>query len=480
NDWFTLFMHINFCVSDPIPYESVSVMEGDTVTLNTDLPEIHEDDDILWKFVAENTLIAEISRDVGIFFTYNGPDERFRDRLKLDNQTGSLTITNITTQHAGDYEVKISGAKLTSKTFNVSVYGEYNSFVPAFTFLFIFKEYLGFSLFDCVGGLRFHKKKKKKKLKKKYKNIYKKDFLETISVMKGDSVTLNTDLPEIHEDDDILWNVVAEHILIAEINRDAGIFYKFNGTDERFRDRLKLDKQTGSLTITNITTQHAGNYEVKISGTGDNIRRSFETISVMEGDTVTLNTDLPEIHEDDDILWNVVAEHTLIAEINRDVGIFFTYNGPDERFRDRLKLDNQTGSLTITNITTKHAGDYEVKISGAKLTSKTFNVSVYGETFVTLDHKTNSVTLHHNLYVSNIQRDDEIEWRFEGTLIARVIVNNSEYYDEKTFKHRLKLGQTGSLTITNTRSADSGLYQLKTIIGNTESIKKINVIVNGE
>uniref|UniRef100_A0A9J7YFP9 Ig-like domain-containing protein n=1 Tax=Cyprinus carpio carpio TaxID=630221 RepID=A0A9J7YFP9_CYPCA len=97
----------------------------------------------------------------------------------------------------------------------------------------------------------------------------------------------------------------------------------------------------------------------------------------MEGDTVTLNTDLPEIHEDDDILWNVVAEHTLIAEINRDVGIFFTYNGPDERFRDRLKLDNQTGSLTITNITTKHAGDYEVKISGAKLTSKTFNVSVY-------------------------------------------------------------------------------------------------------
>uniref|UniRef100_A0A8C2DQB2 Immunoglobulin subtype domain-containing protein n=1 Tax=Cyprinus carpio TaxID=7962 RepID=A0A8C2DQB2_CYPCA len=99
-------------------------MEGDTVTLNTDLSEIHEDDDILWKFVAENTLIAEISRDVGIFFAYNGPDERFRDRLKLDNQTGSLTITNITTQHAGLYEVKISGAKLSSKTFNVSVYDQ--------------------------------------------------------------------------------------------------------------------------------------------------------------------------------------------------------------------------------------------------------------------------------------------------------------------------------------------------------------------
>uniref|UniRef100_A0A8C2DW02 Ig-like domain-containing protein n=1 Tax=Cyprinus carpio TaxID=7962 RepID=A0A8C2DW02_CYPCA len=94
----------------------------------------------------------------------------------------------------------------------------------------------------------------------------------------------------------------------------------------------------------------------------------------MEGDSVTLHTDLPEIHEDDDILWNVVAEHTLIAEINRDAGIFYKFNGTDERFRDRLKLDNQTGSLTIT---TQHAGVYEVKISGAKLTSKTFNVSVY-------------------------------------------------------------------------------------------------------
>ncbi|XP_016113128.1 natural killer cell receptor 2B4-like [Sinocyclocheilus grahami] len=102
--------------------ESVSVMEGDTVTLNTDVTEIHEDDNILWNFVPVKSLIAEISRDVGIFYTSDGPDERFRNRLKLDDQTGSLTITNITTQHAGDYEIKISGAKLTSKTFNVSVY----------------------------------------------------------------------------------------------------------------------------------------------------------------------------------------------------------------------------------------------------------------------------------------------------------------------------------------------------------------------
>ncbi|KAI2650655.1 Natural killer cell receptor 2B4 [Labeo rohita] len=58
-----------------------------------------------------------------------------------------------------------------------------------------------------------------------------------------------------------------------------------------------------------------------------------------------------------------------------------THNHTQERVCEpvnhRLKLDNQTGSVTITNITTKHAGLYKVKIIAAKLSSKTFCVSVY-------------------------------------------------------------------------------------------------------
>ncbi|KAL0161711.1 hypothetical protein M9458_045436, partial [Cirrhinus mrigala] len=88
----------------------------------------------------------------------------------------------------------------------------------------------------------------------------------------------------------------------------------------------------------------------------------------MEGDSVTLNTDLNEICENEDILWTSGAEQLLTARINREKQIFSTYDDvSDGRFRDRLKLDNQTGSLTITNITTEHAGLYELQITGAKL-----------------------------------------------------------------------------------------------------------------
>ncbi|KTF92534.1 hypothetical protein cypCar_00044477 [Cyprinus carpio] len=97
-------------------------MEGDSVTLNIDDTQIREDDYILWTFGAEKSIIAQIIREFEIFYTYNGTDGRFRDRLKLDQQTLSLTITNTTSEHAGDYKLEIHRAKLPSKTFSVSVY----------------------------------------------------------------------------------------------------------------------------------------------------------------------------------------------------------------------------------------------------------------------------------------------------------------------------------------------------------------------
>jgi len=93
---------------------SVSVLEGDPVTLSPGLTEIS---------LRESTLRWESE-------THSFTDGRFRDGLELDNQTGSLTITNIKTEHAGIYKLHITREKSllpsssSTKTFNVSVYGE--------------------------------------------------------------------------------------------------------------------------------------------------------------------------------------------------------------------------------------------------------------------------------------------------------------------------------------------------------------------
>ncbi|XP_073793250.1 uncharacterized protein si:ch211-105n15.1 isoform X1 [Danio rerio] len=101
--------------------EIVSVLEGDSLLLRA--TDIHQDDDLVWKFGAEKSLIAEMSGAAGIFSIFDDVlDGRFRNRLKLDKITGSLTITNIRTEDAGDYELKISGAILRDTTFRVSVY----------------------------------------------------------------------------------------------------------------------------------------------------------------------------------------------------------------------------------------------------------------------------------------------------------------------------------------------------------------------
>uniref|UniRef100_A0A8C2QAW2 Ig-like domain-containing protein n=1 Tax=Cyprinus carpio TaxID=7962 RepID=A0A8C2QAW2_CYPCA len=89
------------------------------------------------------------------------------------------------------------------------------------------------------------------------------DVLKSVSVKKGDSVTLNSDLTGIRNGDLIQWWFSVGSTLIAEINKqDDSMTVHDDVLDGRFRDRLKLDKQTGSLTITDIRTEHAGNYEI--------------------------------------------------------------------------------------------------------------------------------------------------------------------------------------------------------------------------
>ncbi|XP_030643690.1 natural killer cell receptor 2B4-like [Chanos chanos] len=99
-----------------------TVREGETVTLHTGFTGLQSDVHMLWaygpvdpktKIVQSQILRGEIITDYS---------DRFRDRLQLDRQTGSLTIRNISTTDSGVYKVQIINGEISYKTFSFTVY----------------------------------------------------------------------------------------------------------------------------------------------------------------------------------------------------------------------------------------------------------------------------------------------------------------------------------------------------------------------
>ncbi|XP_073717708.1 uncharacterized protein [Misgurnus anguillicaudatus] len=226
---FIISLSINGVFGDEV--KSVSVMEGDSVTLHTDITELQRDDVLHWWFDKDN-LIAQINNESNLILILEVPDGRFRDRLQVNNQTGDLTITNITTQHTGDYKLEINGES-TGQTFSVSVIHVYT------------------------------------------------DEMKSVSVMEGDSVTLNTDVLDIKKYDVIRWRFQHENSPLAELNRKTAFFSTYDDVhDGRFKGRLQLNVHTGSLTITNIRIKHAGLYEVDISNSSSHTIHQSYTVTV--------------------------------------------------------------------------------------------------------------------------------------------------------------------------------------------------------
>ncbi|XP_700664.3 uncharacterized protein si:rp71-36a1.1 isoform X1 [Danio rerio] len=204
---------------------------------------------------------------------------------------------------------------------------------------------------------------------------------QVVSVKVGDSVTLQTD-SQIQSGDVIFWRFQPQNIMIASINKVKASFELNKELDGNFKSRLQLRVQSGYLTIKNIMTTDSGDYEVS----NDNgIKKSFKvsvvsvdftkTVSVLEGDLVTLHTDVPDIKIYDAIEWRFEYQKSPVAEIK--AGNVPKYDETDTRFKDRLQLDPQTASLTIKNIRTELAGLYKADIiSSGHTVHKSYNVIV--------------------------------------------------------------------------------------------------------
>ncbi|XP_057180990.1 uncharacterized protein LOC130548314 [Triplophysa rosa] len=110
--------------------EEKSVMEGDSISLYNIYESIYRLYKIEWTFGSQESLLVQFyTENKKIVIPADVHDGMFRDRLQVDNQTGSLTITNITTQHSGLYVMittsssRISDAiRVTSYKFYVNVY----------------------------------------------------------------------------------------------------------------------------------------------------------------------------------------------------------------------------------------------------------------------------------------------------------------------------------------------------------------------
>ncbi|CAM4660885.1 unnamed protein product [Leuciscus chuanchicus] len=466
-----LFLLFEICVfGDADITETVSVIEGDSATLHTNVTEIQSSDEIEWRL--NGNRIAIISG--GSIKT----EGSYRDGLKLDKQTGDLKITNIRSTDSGEYKLKVRNTRGSSeKTFSVS----------------------------GVSGV---------------------DEVKSVSVIVGDSVTLNS-RTIIQTDDVIEWRFLNSPI--AEHNRKTGNFSTSDGPDERFRHRLQLDPQTGSLTITKIGPKHSGFYEAgfRKSSRTHTIHKSYNVtvsgemksaLSVKEGDSVTLQTGLTEIQRDDLMLWRF--GDTVIAEIYKAQKRFSIYDDV-ERFRDRLDLNKKTGSLTITDTRTEDAGLYELQINIIRFTiNKRISVTVsdpglspgavLGIVVVLLAfaaaaaagviyyrHRISELkalidTLRvfegksFTLNPDEVLQDDKLQWMFRGACIAarESAALGFTVHDgvlDGIFKGRLKLDpQTGSLTIPNTSTTHSGLYELQIIRSGKISVKRffVSVFVN--
>ncbi|CAM4659921.1 unnamed protein product [Leuciscus chuanchicus] len=215
---------------------------------------------------------------------------------------------------------------------------------------------------------------------------------ESVFVMEGDSVSLNTDV-KTDQQEKIKWYF--NNIRIAQINGDLSKIctdVQCNEGTERFRDRLKLDHQIGSLSLSNITNTDSGLYKLQIIGSNTISETIFSmtvhdvpgaetdktnTKSVKEGESFTFDPGVIK-NPNDGMTW--YFNEARIAEITGNQSKICTDVQCKERFKDRLKLDHQTGSLTITNTRNTDSGVYHLEIfSNSSIIHRQRSISIIRE-----------------------------------------------------------------------------------------------------
>ncbi|XP_067219037.1 uncharacterized protein [Chanodichthys erythropterus] len=335
-------------VADAVKSESVT--EGESVSLNSSFTQIHRDEEIEWKF--RNILIASVMNNKSKFYDESA-EGRFRDRLKLDHQTGSLTIINSRTTDSGLYTVS---RDTTINTINLTVYAHLP--VPVISSNSSLNSSSSSSCSLVCSAVNVSH--------------------VTLSWFKGNSVFSSIRVSDLSSRSDLLLHLECvddsyscvlnnpirnqtQHLNNTQLCHTCAAVHCCGFTEAVIR--LALSALVGVATVAVLV------YDIRSRSVF--VADAVKSESVTEGESVSLNSSFTQIHRDEEIEWKF-AEF-LIARVKNKESVFYSRSA-EGRFRDRLKLDHQTGSLTIINSRTTDSGLYTVS---RDTTINTINLTVY-------------------------------------------------------------------------------------------------------
>ncbi|KAA0711902.1 hypothetical protein E1301_Tti013504 [Triplophysa tibetana] len=375
------------------------------------------------------------------------------------------------------------------------------------------------------------------------------DEVKSVSEMEGQNVTLYTDATDIQTADRIVWVFGTERMRIAQHNIAARKISIYEDVlDGKFRQRLMLDRHTGSLTITKIRTTDSGLYELQIVRGTDVISRSFSIIVSAHLPTPQITSDCPQNSSSSSVskcvlLCSVMNVSHVTLSWYKGNSLLSSISVSDLKIRVSLPLEveyqdtntyrcvinnpiiNHTQHLNIT----QHCHKCSVKWSGVSeeqdqtsyLTVVICVVSAFGvvaivvafciywklrktdengqasevvelnamescvgadETKTTTDgvkyitvKAGASFELHTG--VKDIQKCDLIQWKFgEAAESTNPFVLISSMDKNRDISEKLRDGlklnkKTGSITVENSRTTDTGVYKLE-INSSTEQVLK--------
>ncbi|XP_056095287.1 SLAM family member 5-like [Rhinichthys klamathensis goyatoka] len=382
--------------------KTVSVMEGDSPTLNTDVTETQKAELILWTFGPDSTRIAQINRLVNmvsfnpisrpihsvVSLYSNALDGRFRGRLELDDQTGDLTIRNIKTEHSGLYELQIFGGNVvTAQKFSIIV----SARLPVPVIISDSSHCSSSSsscslvcsvLNVCDATLSWYA------------------GMSVLSSISASDLSISLSLPlEVEYQDKNTYSCVLNNPISNQTTHlDINTLCHTCAVDE---STIK----TGGLSFSHIVLicVFVGVIVVAVAAVGlFTIHRKYrntnqmtdgvvpekvelKTVSVTVGDSITLNTGITKIQHCDVLQWRFAksgTDHTnpfdVITRLN-ELNNSGCHDHDDRLIQvhdDRVHLDRKTGYLTINDIRLTDFGVYKLNIirNGRDMISKTFLV----------------------------------------------------------------------------------------------------------